>query len=769
MVHAARHVQKERRRDRWHETIASLWTEETLADTSDPEAAGTATTSTSTSANNALRSMNMNTYGVATQQQQQQPAARQPSRLQNTQKTALGNGLGGGGWGGVGVGGGGFGGVLPSGGGGGGGLGAGVVQASAPAPLRGFAQVMGGGSGQGPIDMSMARKKWAKLDLPTNISSNSDFPTLSGGPRQAAAPSNAAIAGWNSAAIRQTSVQQPSQQQQAQQSQPQPQQQHQQQQRAPSAAPSQQSIDQFDGQRSSVPSSLDNNRGAGAGGAADDFPPLGGAVNGDGNGNILGQSNGFGSSSIASPDNSSPLAARVPNGGGLQQTELSIRQASSNASSSFPQQPSQQQAPIGSNQGAAQQAAQLPQQHVQSTPVGQSSQLQMQPAVQQNGQQNTRQSAASTTTALPPGVKRYADMSDNEKYGLAALVAAFEARRTLEAGAQPDQTLPPAMRNAVFLGQDLNSLGLDLESPEALYTTFTPFPSSTTTSAGSLLHGLPSTDTHDRHRMIPDFTLPSAYTVTNVPPLSGRMGSFSDETLFSIFYQHPRDLLQELAGIELTARDWRWHRVLRQWLQKDTHLTSNGNAGQHNSTATGHAGAGGGGGGAGSGGGNASLPIVDLAGAAFPAVRVGANVERGVYVFFDAGNWRRERREFVLDYGELDNRHAGGPSAGVGGMIAGVGVNGGAGMVGGGVNASAANVSGANGMGALPSSLGATNGVVAAGHTSSGLVGGGVGGAVPTTAPPPGMGLALPGMGVAGSAAGNGQTALVGQQQMQSA
>ncbi|KAK4544046.1 hypothetical protein LTR36_004544 [Oleoguttula mirabilis] len=147
MVHAPRHVQKERRRTRWQKT-----TRGTSANTSDVEAAA-GTPTTAPSANNALRSMNMNTYGVATQQQQQQPAARQPSRLQNTQKTALGNGLGGGGWGGMGGGGGGagFGGALPSGGGmgGSGGLG----QAPTPAPLRGFAQVMGGGSGQGPIDM----------------------------------------------------------------------------------------------------------------------------------------------------------------------------------------------------------------------------------------------------------------------------------------------------------------------------------------------------------------------------------------------------------------------------------------------------------------------------------------------------------------------------------------------------------------------------------------------------------------------------------------
>ena len=46
--------------------------------------------------------------------------------------------------------------------------------------------------------------------------------------------------------------------------------------------------------------------------------------------------------------------------------------------------------------------------------------------------------------------------------------------------------------------------------------------------------------------------------------------NISKETLFCIFYQMPHDIMQELAAQELTARDWRWHKVLRQWLQKDT-------------------------------------------------------------------------------------------------------------------------------------------------------------------------------------------------------
>ena len=70
--------------------------------------------------------------------------SRQTPQLRNTQKSALGNGLGG--WNTAGSSGFGLGGGL------GAGLGSGLGGAR-PAQLSGFAQVMGGGSGQGPIDM----------------------------------------------------------------------------------------------------------------------------------------------------------------------------------------------------------------------------------------------------------------------------------------------------------------------------------------------------------------------------------------------------------------------------------------------------------------------------------------------------------------------------------------------------------------------------------------------------------------------------------------
>ncbi len=112
-------------------------------------------------------------------------------------------------------------------------------------------------------------------------------------------------------------------------------------------------------------------------------------------------------------------------------------------------------------------------------------------------------------------------MTEDERYGLTGLLAAFEARRALEVGQPVDDTLPPVMRNGVMLGQDLSTLGMDLDSPDPIYPTFTPFPLPPERSSGS------NFDFFERN-VVPDFTLPSAYTVTNVPPLERRMGAFSD-------------------------------------------------------------------------------------------------------------------------------------------------------------------------------------------------------------------------------------------------
>lgn len=100
-----------------------------------PRNADSSTGEAGSQAQQPMRSANMNTFT--------QPA-RQAPRLQNTQKTGLGNGNAGAGWA--------FG--APSSSGAFGGLGgAPPFGQGRPGQLSGFAQVMGGGGGQGPIDM----------------------------------------------------------------------------------------------------------------------------------------------------------------------------------------------------------------------------------------------------------------------------------------------------------------------------------------------------------------------------------------------------------------------------------------------------------------------------------------------------------------------------------------------------------------------------------------------------------------------------------------
>lgn len=132
------------------------------------------------------------------------------------------------------------------------------------------------------------------------------------------------------------------------------------------------------------------------------------------------------------------------------------------------------------------------------------------------------------------------------------------------------------------MGVDLNNLGIDLDSTEPLIPTLsTPFADATSRPA------------------IPDFHLPAAYNVNNVPIVHTRISNFADETLFFLFYTYTRDVMQETAAAELYTRDWRWHKELRQWMMKDQQVAA--------------------------------------------PIRISERTERGVYVFFDAMNWKRER------------------------------------------------------------------------------------------------------------------------------
>ncbi|XPS77424.1 hypothetical protein M3J09_009450 [Ascochyta lentis] len=212
------------------------------------------------------------------------------------------------------------------------------------------------------------------------------------------------------------------------------------------------------------------------------------------------------------------------------------------------------------------------------TPVGQRSQ-------QSQFESGFGGDGVGSPNAQTPLHKKLAEMTDQERYGLPGLLSMIPLE-------SPDYS-------SLAMGQDLTVLGLDLSRPDnsPLHPTF----------------GSPFVESNVKPVIPPDFTLPAAYTVTNVPPLHSKMTSFSAETLLAIFYQHPRDILQEIAAAELYNRDWRWHIKLQQWMMKDPDLPA--------------------------------------------PIRLSPKEERGWYLFFDVTNWRRERREFELNYDHLDQRH----------------------------------------------------------------------------------------------------------------
>lgn len=194
-----------------------------------------------------------------------------------------------------------------------------------------------------------------------------------------------------------------------------------------------------------------------------------------------------------------------------------------------------------------------------------------------SGEQQANNGSIGTPSDSHPAETQ--QMSELDRYGLNGFMAELR-------GASPDHL-------ALRLGMDLNTLGLDLNRQGPLHVDW----------AG------PFADTHTRP-VVPDFKLPPAYTVQNVPPLEDKLPSFSDETLFTIFYSMPRDRAQELAANELYSRDWRWHKRMQQWMMKAKEFGE-------------------------------------------PVQLPSQKEERGWYYFFDVQNWKRERKEFILNYEHL--------------------------------------------------------------------------------------------------------------------
>ena len=101
--------------------------------------------------------------------------------------------------------------------------------------------------------------------------------------------------------------------------------------------------------------------------------------------------------------------------------------------------------------------------------------------------------------------------------------------------------------NTLALGTDLTTMGLDLNSPDCLFTTF-----------ASPWADAPAAQSRP-------FNLPACYMQSPPSLKTSHLNKFQLETLFHIFYSMPTDILQAYAAQELYNREWRYHRDMRLW------------------------------------------------------------------------------------------------------------------------------------------------------------------------------------------------------------
>lgn len=165
-----------------------------------------------------------------------------------------------------------------------------------------------------------------------------------------------------------------------------------------------------------------------------------------------------------------------------------------------------------------------------------------------------------------------------EKYGLRSLLDVLESKNK--------------EKQSVVLGSDMSQIGLDLASDtERLSHTFAS----------------PWQET-SKNPVIPDFRLPSCYSIDTVVPQQQKLQNFDEGALFYIFYTMPRDAMQEAAAVELTNRSWRYHKELKMWLTKD--------------------------------------PLSE-------PVQTNNQEESGIYIFFDPTTWKKIKKEYILYYPDI--------------------------------------------------------------------------------------------------------------------
>jgi len=177
-------------------------------------------------------------------------------------------------------------------------------------------------------------------------------------------------------------------------------------------------------------------------------------------------------------------------------------------------------------------------------------------------------------TVSPSGTSKQKQENKNDKYSINSLL---------------DQKREGNILNT---GSDILSFGFDLNDKKIYPKFSSPF--------------------SNKPKLFPKNQLPTCFSLPQMPPpIITRIGVFSDETLFYIFYTMPKEAIQEAAAQELYNRNWRYHKQLGIWLAKE-------------------------------------LGSEDV-------VR-GIGCERGLYLYFDPINWEKKKHEFVIYYEQLEER-----------------------------------------------------------------------------------------------------------------
>lgn len=124
--------------------------------------------------------------------------------------------------------------------------------------------------------------------------------------------------------------------------------------------------------------------------------------------------------------------------------------------------------------------------------------------------------------------------------------------------------------NVLAVGLDLTNLGLDFNSPEPLYKTFNNPWEGGQYAMGDRFGEVSQSNVNRVKEQ--SFKLPTCYYMQPPGLRSSHFSKFHLETLFYIFYNMPRDVLQLLAAVELYGRNWRYHKGLKLWFSCDAQM-----------------------------------------------------------------------------------------------------------------------------------------------------------------------------------------------------